>query len=184
VLLRDKQCLVSSVGSGLDDEIAIAFAREGADVYRVVDTAVADLGRLDVLVLGISAGDASGPFESADLDEWRRIMDVSLFGNLEVARAAIPAMKARGSGSIVFVNSMVVRDAPPLHGGDAAATAALYTAAQVLAKELGPHGIRINSIVAGGDAAAAECADAAVFFASDLSSVVTGQALDVNGVFS
>jgi NAD(P)-dependent dehydrogenase (short-subunit alcohol dehydrogenase family) len=173
---------VSNVGSGLDEEIATAFAREGAVVHRVADTAVADLGRLDVLVLDVSAGGASDRFEAANLDEWRRIMDVNLFGNLEFAHAAIPVMKAQGSGSIVFVSSMVVRDAPPLHGGDAAAKAALYTAAQVLAKELGPHGIRVNSTVAGGDVAAEECADVVVFFASDLSSVVTGQALDVNGV--
>jgi NAD(P)-dependent dehydrogenase (short-subunit alcohol dehydrogenase family) len=184
VLLRDKQCLLSGVGSGLDEQIAIACTREGAVVHRVAETAVTDLRRLDVLVLDVSAGHASDRFEAADLDQWRRIMDVNLFGNLELAHAAIPAMKAQGAGSIVFVSSTVVRDAPVLHGGEAAAKAALYTAAQVLAKELGPHGIRVNSIVAGDDVAAAECADAVVFFASDLSSVVTGQALDVNGVTS
>jgi NAD(P)-dependent dehydrogenase (short-subunit alcohol dehydrogenase family) len=126
-------------------------------------------------------------------------------------------MTARRRGSIVFVNSMIIRQPRPLAGGYATAKGALLTAAQVLARELGPHQIRVNTIVPGWlrgptveryvEAASAragtsaqeqydelaagialpdiptdaDCADAAVFFASDLSSAVTGQALDVNG---
>lgn len=254
MLLTDKVCIVSGVGPGLGKELALAFAREGADVAlgartesyleevraeveklgrravcvrtdithtdqcrRLVETTIAELGKLDVLVHNAFAPDVFQPFESVDLRAWRRIMDVNLFGSLNLTHAAIPVMKARGSGSIVFVNSMIIRKVLPLQGGYATSKGALLTAAQALAKELGPHGIRVNSIVPGWmwgpsvemyfsmmesqtgktkqesyDEIAAQiplgeippdddCANAAVFFASDLSSVITGQALDVNG---
>ena len=254
MLLAHKVCIISGVGPGLGKEMALAFAREGADVAlgartesyleevradverlgrravcvptdvtdaeqcrRLVETTISELGKLDVLVHNAFAPDVFQPFESVDLDAWRRIMDVNLFGSLNLTHAAIPAMKAQGSGSIVFVNSMILRKVLPLQGGYATSKAALYTAAQALAKELGPHGIRVNSIVPGwmwgpnvkvyfsmmqlqtgksqqdsyaeiasqiplGEIPPDEdCANAAVFFASDLSSVITGQALDVNG---
>lgn len=257
-LVRDKVCIVSGVGPGLGKEIALALAREGADVAlgartesylrevqaeiegmgrrathavtditkpeqcaHLVETTLRDLGSLDVLVHNAFASDVFQPFEQVDLDQWRTIMDVNLFGSLQLTHAAIPAMKAsaaRGTmASIVFVNSMIIRKVLPLQGGYATSKAALLTAAQTLAKELGPHGIRVNSIVPGwmwgpnvegyfqmmeaqtgkavADSAAEiasqialgeippdeDCANAAVFFASELSAVITGQSLDVNG---
>jgi NAD(P)-dependent dehydrogenase (short-subunit alcohol dehydrogenase family) len=188
-----------------------------AQCQRLVDTALDSFGHIDVLVHNAFAPDVFEPFESVDLDAWRHIMDVNLFGSLQLTKAVIPTMKAHGGGSIVFVNSMIVRKILPLQGGYATSKGALLTAAQVLAKELGPDHIRVNSIVPGwmwgpsvqgyfammeaqtgrstqdqyDDIAAhiplgeippdEDCANAAVFFASDLSSVVTGQALDVNG---
>jgi NAD(P)-dependent dehydrogenase (short-subunit alcohol dehydrogenase family) len=126
-------------------------------------------------------------------------------------------MKAQGGGSIVFVNSMVVRKPLPTQGSYATSKGALLTAAQILAKELGVHNIRVNSMVPGwmmGPAVETyfemversagvppqetyeqiaseialgtiptddDCAKVAVFLASDLSSAMTGQAVDVNG---
>jgi len=176
-----------------------------------------ELGRIDVVVHNAFAPDVFQLFEDVDLAAWRRIMDVNLFGSLQLTRSVLPTMKAQGSGSIVFVNSMIQRKVLALQGGYATSKGALLSAAQVLAKELGPHGIRVNSIVPGwmwGPSVEAyfkmmeaqtgksvqesydeiareiplgeippdeDCANAAVFFASDLSSVITGQALDVNG---
>jgi NAD(P)-dependent dehydrogenase (short-subunit alcohol dehydrogenase family) len=196
---------------------AVTDITDRAQCERLVDTARDAFGRVDVLVHNAFAPDVFQPFESVDLDAWRHIMDVNLFGSLQLTKAAIPTMKAQGAGSIVFVNSMIVRKILPLQGGYATSKGALLTAAQVLAKELGSHHIRVNSIVPGWmwgpsvqgyfrmmekqtgrpnqeqyDEIAAQiplgeippdedCANAAVFFASDLSSVVTGQALDVNG---
>ena len=254
MLLKDKIAIVSGVGPGLGKEIALAFAREGADVVlgartepylaevqaeiealgrrarfaptditdqgqcdRLVQTAVDEFGRVDVLVNNAFAPDVFQLFEDVDLDAWRHIVDVNLFGSLQLTKAIIPVMKKQGGGSILFVNSMIIRKILPLQGGYATSKGALMTAAQVLAKELGPHHIRVNSIVPGWmwgpnvqgyftmleqqtgksvqdsyDEVASEialgviptdddCANAAVFFASDLSSVITGQALDVNG---
>jgi NAD(P)-dependent dehydrogenase (short-subunit alcohol dehydrogenase family) len=196
---------------------AVTDITDGAQCERLVDTARDTFGRVDVLVHNAFAPDVFQPFEAVDLDAWRHIMDVNLFGSLQLTKAAIPTMKGQGAGSIVFVNSMIVRKILPLQGGYATSKGALLTAAQVLAKELGPHHIRVNSIVPGWmwgpsvqgyfrmmqtqtgrptqeqyDEIAAQiplgeippdedCANAVVFFASDLSSVVTGQALDVNG---
>jgi NAD(P)-dependent dehydrogenase (short-subunit alcohol dehydrogenase family) len=254
MLLKDKTAIVSGVGPGLGKEIALAFAREGADVAlgartesyleevrgeiealgrravhartditdpeqcdALVAAAIEAFGHLDVLVHNAFAPDVFQLFEDVDLAAWRQIMDVNLFGSLQLTKAALPAMKERGSGSIVFVNSMIIRKVLPLQGGYATSKGALMTAAQVLAKELGPHGIRVNSIVPGWmwgpnvqgyfsmmesqtgrsvqeqyDEVASQialgeippdedCANAAVFFASDLSRVITGQSLDVNG---
>jgi NAD(P)-dependent dehydrogenase (short-subunit alcohol dehydrogenase family) len=160
-------------------------------------------------------------FENADLDDWKRAMDVNLWGSLNLAQAAIPSLKERGGGSIVFVNSMIMRKVLPFQGGYATSKGALMTAAQVLARELGQYRIRVNSIVPGwmmgpsvewyfqymeeqgkpkdelyAEIAAnislgviptdEECAGPALFLASDLASMVTGQTVDVNGgeVFS
>jgi len=254
MLLKDKVAIVSGVGPGLGKEIALAFAREGADVAlgartesylrevqgdieslgrravyaptditdqaqcdRLVQETVDALGRVDVLVHNAFAPDAFQLFEDVDLAAWRHIMDVNLFGSLQLTKPVIPHMKEQGGGSIVFVNSMIIRKVLAYQGGYATSKGALMTAAQVLAKELGPHGIRVNSIVPGWmwgpsvegyfamqekttgksvqeqyDEVASQialgeippdddCANAAVFFASDLSSVITGQSLDVNG---
>jgi NAD(P)-dependent dehydrogenase (short-subunit alcohol dehydrogenase family) len=183
---------------------------------RLVQATLDEFGRVDVLVNNAAAPIRAERFDDVDLDRWRQAMEVTLFGNLQMTHAAIPALRARGGGSIVFVNSMIIRQPRPLEGGYATAKAALLTAAQVLARELGPHNIRVNTIVPGwlrgptvdrylaavaarthtsvqegydelasriplGLPSDADCADAAVFFASELSSAVTAQALDVNG---
>ncbi len=254
MLLRDRIGIVSGIGPGMGREIALAFAREGADVVlaartpaaledvaaavratgrralavptditlaadcqRLVAAAKKEFGRIDVLVNNAFLSNPTSLVESADLDDWRRIFDVNLFGSVALTQAVVPQMKSQGGGSIVFVNSMSMRIIEPMMGGYAASKGALMSAAQTLAKELGPHKIRVNSIVPGyiwsakmegyfrhmaqqmgttydavhadvtGRTAlrhipdSAEIADAVVFFASDLSRVVTGQALDVNG---
>ena len=185
------------------------------DCRRLAEAAQAELGRIDVLV---NNAFLSAPYvlvESANLDDWRRILDVNLFGSIQLSQAVVPFMKERG-GSIIMVNSMSMRVIEPRFGGYAASKGALMTAAQTMAKELGAYKIRVNSVVPGyiwGSAlegyfqqlakqrgttpeavyaeiasrtalnhipTSAEIAGAVVFFASDLSAAVTGQALDVN----
>ena len=183
----------------------------------IVARTLQEFGRIDCLVNSAYRPDVFKKFEKVNLDDWRAIFEVNVFGTLQLTQAVIPAMQEQGGGSIVFVNSMIVRKPLVRQGGYAASKGALLTAAQVLAKELGPHRIRVNSVVPGWmdgppvrgmfDAIAAhggksvqeqyddivsqiplgflppdeDCANAVVFFASDLSAVVTGQTLDANG---
>ncbi len=187
-----------------------------ADCRRLAEAAHAAFGRVDVLVNNAFQGGPYEPVETASMDAWRRIFDVNLFGAVELSKAVVPYMKTQGGGSIIMINSMSIRVIEPRFGGYAASKGALMAAAQTMARELGPHGIRVNSVVPGyiwgkslegyfrelarqqgttpeavyGEIASrtclnhiptsAEIAGAVVFFASDLSRVVTGQALDVN----
>ena len=119
------------------------------DCQRLADAARAEFGRIDVLVHNAFLSNPVSLVEEADLDDWRRIFEVNLFGALRLTQAIVPTMKAQGRGVIVFVNTMSIRIVEPLMGGYAASKGALMTASQTLAKELGPAGIRVNSIVPG-----------------------------------
>jgi NAD(P)-dependent dehydrogenase (short-subunit alcohol dehydrogenase family) len=119
------------------------------DCQRLVDAARAEFGRIDVLVHNAFLSNPVGLVEQADLDDWRRIFEVNLFGALRLTQLVVPLMKAQGRGSIVFVNSMSIRVIEPMMGGYAASKGALLTTARTLAKELGPDGIRVNSVVPG-----------------------------------
>jgi NAD(P)-dependent dehydrogenase (short-subunit alcohol dehydrogenase family) len=187
------------------------------DCARLAARARAELGRIDVLVNNAFDMGPMKPLADASADDLLQPIRVNLVGSLQLTRAVLPAMRERGRGSIVMINSMVIRDVLPNMGPYAASKAALLAATQGLARELGPEGIRVNSVMPGYiwgpnlqayfahqakqrgvtpqtiyDETAAhtalrhlptpeEIADAVVFFASDLSRVVTGQSLDVNG---
>src|SRR5512143_349207 len=197
-------------------EVPTDIARN-EDCGRLVEMAVRELGRVDVLVNNAFKGGVEPLFADADLAEWRTVFDVNVFGSFQLTQAVIPHMRRQGGGSIVFINSMSMRVIEPRFAGYASSKGALMIAAQSLARELGPDKIRVNSVVPGYIWGAAlegyfkslaaqqgvtpddiyrqiasrtalnhiptseEIADAVLFFASDLSRVVTGQALDVNG---
>ena len=115
---------------------------------HAVSATVDEFGGLDCLVNGAFRPGAQTRFVDADLVRWRKTFKVNVFGALRMTRAAIPALGSRG-GSIVFVGSMSMRKARLGDGDYAASKAALYTAAQVLATELGERQIRVNTVVPG-----------------------------------
>jgi NAD(P)-dependent dehydrogenase (short-subunit alcohol dehydrogenase family) len=119
------------------------------DCRRLVDAAVKQFGRVDVLVNNAFLTHPWGPIETANFEDWKKILDVNLFGSLRLSQLVIPHMKRRGGGSIVMVNTMSMRIIEPNVGGYASSKAALMTATQTLAKEVGPDGIRVNSVVPG-----------------------------------
>jgi NAD(P)-dependent dehydrogenase (short-subunit alcohol dehydrogenase family) len=184
---------------------------------RLMAAGVEEFGGIDVLVNNAFRFDAFQSFEDVDLAIWRKIMDTNLFGSLQMTRAALPAMRARGGGSVVMVASMVARQPQPVQGGYAISKGALLTATRVLAYELGPSKVRVNAVVPGWMAGPSvdiyidmtstgrgvpaqvvidelnarvplgripsdgDVAGSIVYLASDLSSAMTGQALDTNG---
>src|SRR5580658_8434340 len=165
---------------------------------RLMEVGAEEFGGIDVLVNNAFRMDVFQTFEEVNLAIWRKIMDVNLFGSLQMTRAALPFMRQRGGGSVVMVASMVARQPQPAQGGYAISKGALLTATRVLAYELGPSGIRVNAVVPGWMAgpsvdiyiemtstgrgvAAQDVAGSIVYLASDLSSAMTGQALDTNG---
>jgi len=104
-------------------------------------------GRIDALVNSAFIHGEMDYASSAELDGWMSVMNTNLIGTLKMTQAIIPQMQAQKSGAIVMVNTMAVRTTPSLgEAGYAASKAALGNSAKWLAKELGPSGIRVNTI--------------------------------------
>ena len=161
---------------------------------------------------------ASCASRTPSAEDLLRPLRVNLLGSMQLTREVLPVMKEQRRGSIVMINSMIIRDVLPNMGPYGASKAALMAATQGLAREIGvarhPRQLgrarlhlgrvarRATSRIRRSSAASIaqvvydevaaqtalrhlptseEIADAVVFFASDLSRVVTGQSLDVNG---
>lgn len=112
----------------------------------LAERAAAEMGGVDVLVNNAFHGGDFARVMDADLAAWRDVFDVNLFGALHMTRAAVPHMVERGDGRIVMVNTMSTERIEPQYGAYAASKSALKTVTRTLAKELGPQGIRVNSI--------------------------------------
>ncbi len=119
------------------------------DCRQLVEAALAAFGRIDVLVNNAFRSAPYDAVEDARMDDWRAIFDVNVFGAIALSQAVVPPMKAAGGGAIVMIGSMSMRLIEPRFGGYAASKGALVVAAQTMAKELGPAGIRVNSVVPG-----------------------------------
>lgn len=106
-------------------------------------------GGVDMLVQnGHHEGDWT-PVMEADPDSWRRVFDVNLFGSLHLVQAAVPAMRQRGGGSVVLVNSGAAVRTPPTMGAYSTSKAALADLVRTLALEVGEWGVRVNGVFLG-----------------------------------
>jgi NAD(P)-dependent dehydrogenase (short-subunit alcohol dehydrogenase family) len=113
-----------------------------------VDQAVAAAGELDALVL--NAGQTSvGPVETTPLAEFERMFQLNTIGALRVTQAALPAMRERGDGRLLFVSSIIGRLTLPLTGAYAASKWALEAIAETLALEAGRFGVRVSLLEPG-----------------------------------
>jgi NAD(P)-dependent dehydrogenase (short-subunit alcohol dehydrogenase family) len=184
-LLAGTVVVVSGVGPGLGRSIALASAREGADVVLAARTAarldevakevtalgrravavaaditqeqaaghlaraaLAEFGRADTLVHNAFAIPPLTSLADADLDALRAAFDTNVIAALRLTREFTPALAA-GRGSVVMINSAVLRHSRVPFGGYKMAKSALLALARSLATELGPQGIRVNSVAPG-----------------------------------
>ncbi|NIQ56772.1 MAG: SDR family NAD(P)-dependent oxidoreductase, partial [Gammaproteobacteria bacterium] len=76
---------------------------------RFVDGVARELGGLDVVVNNVG-GSRRKPFEETTDEDWRELLELNLLSGLRIARVAIPHLKARGGGSIVFIASLWGRE--------------------------------------------------------------------------
>lgn len=112
--------------------------------------AVSDyLGGLDALINNAGIAGPTGGVEEIDPAEWRRCLDIDLTGQFLCARRAVPMLKAAGGGSIVSMSSAAGRHGYAFRTPYSAAKFGVIGFTQSLAKELGPHNIRVNAILPG-----------------------------------
>jgi NAD(P)-dependent dehydrogenase (short-subunit alcohol dehydrogenase family) len=118
---------------------------DSADVDAGVAAVLAEHGRIDVLVN--SAGDGPvGPLADATDAAWEATINGKLLGAMRLTRAVAPGMAARGAGRIVFVNGVFRLEPSPLLVVNAVVNAGLGGLAKAVSKDLGPKGIRVNTV--------------------------------------
>jgi NAD(P)-dependent dehydrogenase (short-subunit alcohol dehydrogenase family) len=178
-------------------------------VDALVERVTTACGRIDVLVnnAGFYDGLRCAPIEALTSEEWDAVYAVNVRGTFHGIRAVVPGMKARGRGKIVNVASGTAIAGTPYMAHYVATKGAIVALGRALARELGPFGITVNTLVPGlTDSGAKKRWDvppdaprtvpsaalaraltpddlvgAAVFLASPESDMMTGQLLVVNG---
>jgi 3alpha(or 20beta)-hydroxysteroid dehydrogenase len=122
---------------------------QASDWASAVDAAAGAFGRLDVLVnnAGIVR---SGPLADMAIEDFRLVIEVNQIGTLLGMQAAIPALLRAGGGSIVNISSIDGINPMAGMGAYAASKFAVRGMTKVAALELGPLGIRVNSVHPGG----------------------------------
>jgi 3-oxoacyl-[acyl-carrier protein] reductase len=127
-----------------------ADVADDAACRRLVDTAVRELGRLDVLVnnAGTTVFVPHANLEGVSGDDWSRVLGVNLIGPFQLARAARAPMEAAGAGAIVNVSSVAgiagIGSSIPY----CASKAGLNILTLILARTLAPK-IRVNAVAPG-----------------------------------
>lgn len=119
------------------------------DCQRLVVEAEKAFGSVYGLINSAYQPGTFGPFENADLDDWQKAINVTLFGALRMAQAVLPSMKKNGSGAIVNVSTMEVRRPIIEHGSYVVSKSALHASTRQLALEYGKYNIRVNNAVIG-----------------------------------
>lgn len=183
--------------------------RDDAFAQRLVQRAVEHFGGLDVAFNNAGIIGESGPTPGISAAGWQEAIDTNLTSAFYGAKHQIPAMLARGGGSILFTSTFVGHTVGfPGVAAYAASKAGLIGLTQALAAEFGPQGVRVNALLPGGTltpmahamnstpealaqvaslhalkrlAQPEEIAQAALYLASNASSFMTGTAMLVDG---
>jgi len=147
----------------------VAAARQGADELRelgaipvitdltapdgpaaVAEAAAQAFGGLDILVNNVGAvRPRTGGFATVTPQEWTATMAVNFLAAVHVTRLALPLLTGQGGGSIITISSVNAALPDPLVIDYSAAKAALASFCKALSKEVGPNGVRVNTISPG-----------------------------------
>jgi NAD(P)-dependent dehydrogenase (short-subunit alcohol dehydrogenase family) len=185
---------------------------DGASCRAAVAATVERFGGLDVLLYGAADSDRSATVLEMEEAAWDRVIRINLTGAFLMVKAAIPAMIARGGGSVILIASQLGRVASPGRPAYCATKGALIQLAKVLAADHAAQGIRANTLSPGAIETRRmlsrwktmeearkmmgpkhllgrlgrpdEIARAAVFLASDASAFMTGSDLLIDGGYT
>lgn len=127
------------VADVLDHAAMVALFQHAADRHGGVDIVLGNAG---------VAGPAS-TLARSDPAEWARTIQINVVGAYHTAHAAIPHLRTRGTGKIIFMGSGVRNGAIPGLSAYAASKSALWKLTQVLGVELQKHNISVNELIPG-----------------------------------
>lgn len=144
---RDELRKIATRGQRIEAKVCDVAAEP--QVNALVEFALAEMGSLNVLVNNAGVYGPMGPTESVSLEEWRRAIEINLFGVLLPCRAAIPHFKKQGTGKIVIVSGGGATNPLPNISSYAASKAAVVRLMETLAEELRSFHVDVNAIAPG-----------------------------------
>ncbi|MEK7214648.1 MAG: SDR family oxidoreductase, partial [Chloroflexota bacterium] len=131
-------------------ELFPADVSEGyAEVQRMVDAVASAFGRLDILVNNAGQRSPQDSVADSNPEDMRRLLNTHFFGSYYCTKAAIPHLRRRERGDILFISSAATAQRPANRAPYVVAKSAVEAFADVVAKEERPNGIRVNTILAG-----------------------------------
>jgi 3-oxoacyl-[acyl-carrier protein] reductase len=126
----------------------VADVTQPEEVSRLVAESVSQLGGLDILVTN-AAGTPGGTFESISRDAWKAAVDLTLMSSVYLIQEALPHLRQGNDPSILTVTSYSVKQPIPNLLLSNAIRPAVAGLTKTLSRELGPAGVRVNSILPG-----------------------------------
>ncbi|MCM2390627.1 SDR family oxidoreductase [Streptomyces albipurpureus] len=146
---RDGDRLGEALGPAGDRLLTMAAdVLDPGAVGELAEAAGSRFGRLDGLVNN-AGGSLLASWENTSRDQWRTELELKLFSVLNTVEAALPLLRASGAGAIVNVNAILARQPESRLAATSAARAALLNLTRTLAADLGPDGVRVNSVCLG-----------------------------------
>ncbi len=130
---------------------SVCDVSDAAAVGRLIEATVSRYGGLQGLVnnAAIFASIRPRPLEEFDSDEFDRILRVNVRGTFECIKAALPVMRAAGYGKIVNIASGTLFKGTPMMLPYVSSKGAVVAMTRSVAREVGPHGIRVNCVAPG-----------------------------------
>lgn len=178
------------------------------DLQRLADASAAAFGPIDILIANAAINPVYGPLGNCSDEAWDKIMGTNLRSTWQLCNMVMPAMAAKGGGSVVVISSIAALRGNTMLGAYGVSKAGEAALVRNLAVEYGPSNVRVNAIAPGiiaTDFAQAltenpaiaqsvsqraplrrfgqpvEIASLALFLASDAGSFVTGQLMVADG---
>jgi NAD(P)-dependent dehydrogenase (short-subunit alcohol dehydrogenase family) len=191
---------------GDDTRWAAADVGDKAQLLAALDSAIEQNGRIDGLFLNAGTGGTFAPIEAYTDQNFEALMAVNMMAPFWAVRHVLPAMKARGNGSILITGSLSSERGMAMNVAYVMSKHAVLGLSRAAALEAAPQGVRVNCLVPGFIdtplldsvpsvqlpalaanvpqhrlGSAAETAEVAAFLLSDAASHVTGQSWAVDG---
>jgi len=158
-----RTAIISGAESGIGAAVAAQFRATGIKVYSLdlaasadfqvdisnseqVNTAVAQIGSVDILINSAGITGPNTPLAQTSDAEWNRTFAINVNGTFNTCRAVVPGMVERGWGRIVNIASIAGKEGNPNLSAYSASKAAVIGLTKSLGKELATTGVLVNAI--------------------------------------
>lgn len=141
--------VVAEIQEGGGSAIAIqSDVSAEADAFAAVAQTVAVFGSMDIVINSAGVNEAGG-IQSLDLNGWRKVIDINLWGTIYTCKAAVPHLKSAGGGDIINISSTAGRRAAGLFASYATSKHGVNGFTESIRQELGNDNIRVSVVEPG-----------------------------------